>query len=517
MKRKGNLSDDIETMSNFLEAFYGFTRGKLKRRSVKVFSENLMDNLTLLLNAYINGNWNPPASIQEDIVERDKIRHITKFPIEEHIIEWAILNIIEPVLINTFIRRTCSCVKKRGQHDFVDILRKDLKDDVEGTWYFVQLDIHHFFLNIISYLLMDKLQHKIKDKKLLQFILTVITAYHQGLVLGTKLSQILANYFLSDFDRDTMNLYGISEDPDKMAYWRKRYVNDCIITCRTEAQAKELSKGVQYLGMKFDRFVAEKKIYYQRFADNIIMKHSDKAFLHIITEMSIMKLSRDYYLQVNNDWNVRPVYAGGIDVCGYVSFHTHRLLRKRNKQSLCRQVAELKKKGLDPEAVRLQSASRIGYAVHANGNNLLRKLDINMEKRLGNVVRQRRHTIPFQGMRYEQKKSIEEIICRDNDDENSKFILLIDYKVDDSVFDKNDEDEPTKKRIAIRYRMIDSIENPDSEDPIYHWKSEEYYSYSGSAIMIDQLENDLSRDDFPLATVIREQVNKYKKKFYKFT
>ena len=140
-----------------------------------------------------------------------------------------------------------------------------------------------------------------------------------------------------------------------------------------------------------------------------------------------------------------------------------------------------------------------------------------MEKRLGNVVRQRRHTIPFQGMRYEQKKSIEEIICRDNDDENSKFILLIDYKVDDSVFDKNDEDEPTKKRIAIRYRMIDSIENPDSEDPIYHWKSEEYYSYSGSAIMIDQLENDLSRDDFPLATVIREQVNKYKKKFYKFT
>jgi hypothetical protein len=74
MKRKGNLSDDIETMSNFLEAFYGFTRGKLKRRSVKVFSENLMDNLTLLLNAYINGNWNPPASIQEDIVERDKIK-----------------------------------------------------------------------------------------------------------------------------------------------------------------------------------------------------------------------------------------------------------------------------------------------------------------------------------------------------------------------------------------------------------------------------------------------------------
>ncbi|EJW91714.1 hypothetical protein EVA_20181 [gut metagenome] len=35
--------------------------------------------------------------------------------------------------------------------------------------------------------------------------------------------------------------------------------------------------------------------------------------------------------------------------------------------------------------------------------------------------------------------------------------------------------------------------------------------------MIDQAERDFSKEDLPIATVIREFTNKYKKKFYKFT
>jgi len=94
---------------------------------------------------------------------------------------------------------------------------------------------------------------------------------------------------------------------------------------------------------KFDRYISN-PIQYFRFADNIVMLHRDKTFLHLVTEMCIMVLARDYLIQVNRNWNVRPVWSGGIDVCGYVSFHTHRALRKRNKKALCRQVAKCKKK-----------------------------------------------------------------------------------------------------------------------------------------------------------------------------
>ena len=54
-----------------------------------------------------------------------------------------------------------------------------------------------------------------------------------------------------------------------------------------------------------------------------------------------------------------------------------------------------------------------------------------MERRLGAVVKNRRKKAPFEGMNAEQKKSIEDIICYERDNENEKLILLLDFKVDD--------------------------------------------------------------------------------------
>lgn len=48
-------------------------------------------------------------------------------------------------------------------------------------------------------------------------------------------------------------------------------------------------------------------------------------------------------------------------------------------------------------------------------------------------------------------------------------------------------------------------------------KDAEYYSYTGSTIMIDQADKDFSKEDLPCPTVVMEQVNKMNKKFYKFT
>lgn len=139
-----------------------------------------------------------------------------------------------------------------------------------------------------------------------------------------------------------------------------------------------------------------------------------------------------------------------------------------------------------------------------------------MEKRLGKVIKNRKKKAPFEGMKPGQKKSIEDIICYDDSTENEKLILLTDYKVDDSVIEKNDDGTP-KQRIAIRYKVIDHVEDPDSDEPRYVWKEEEYYSFSGSKVMIDQATEDFSTADLPTITVIKEFTNKQRKKFYKFT
>jgi hypothetical protein len=123
---------------------------------------------------------------------------------------------------------------------------------------------------------------------------------------------------------------------------------------------------------------------------------------------------------------------------------------------------------------------------------------------------------PFEGMLIEQKTPIENIICHADDNENEKLILLLDYIIDDSIIEKNDDGTP-KQRIALRYKKIKRVENPDADEPVYHWEDKELYTFSGSKIMIEQAQDDFSKDDLPVVTVVKEFTNDKKKKFYKFT
>ena len=546
MRRKGFISPSIETIDNFILAFSGFSKEKHSRRSIRKYEDNLIENLSRLLDFFVTETWVTSPWVNAWKLEK-KWRLLTKYPIDDHVIQWAALNRIEDLLCNTFIRRSCSCVKGRGTQDFVDLLRLDM-NDVKGSYYFVQLDVHHFFLNISKDMMSGMLRLKIKDAKLLRFLDEIIYSYYMGLPLGIKISQIFANFFLCYFDHLAVGFFDILKDQDKAAYWCDRYVTDSFLTCRTAAQAKELNKGVEYMRSKFFRFASEGLLHYSRFADNIVIQHEDKTFLHIVTEIAVMHLTRDYRLPINRNWNVRPVFSGGIDVCGYVSFHDHRRARKDNKKNLCREVAKLRKKGLNPEQIRLKCASRIGFTIHADSKNLLRKLDINMEKRLGAVIKSRKHNIPFKGMRFDQKKPFSEIVCKIGDFEDNFKILLIDFKIEDSrveteekiveVVDDNGNKTLQKivvpqKCLALRYKKIirtDTQKNIDGEDSetyvfekerskdgFYGDKDAEYYSYTGSRVMIEQAETDFSKEDLPCPTVIAEFANKLNKKFFKFT
>ena len=512
MKRKGYLSEKIESPENFKKAFRGYSRGKHHRDAVKHFEEHLDDNLSLLLQSYANSSHHTSPYIKKEVYE-PKRRVIHKSPVKDHVIQWAALLPVESWLMDTYYYRSPACVPGKGTHFFI---RKEMKElcscSQEEVYYHVQLDIHHYFPNINHDIMKRRYRDKIKDPKLLHFLDEFVDSSPQGLVLGVKLSQLLSGLYLAPFDRLALRCFDIGADSDKFHYWQNRYVTDCFLTCRSPQQSAELAKGIAYLNAKFDRFVRQGLIHYSRFADNIVIKHADKTFLHIITELAVLTLARDFLLQVNRSYNIRPTWMGN-DLCGYVMLHDHILLRKRNKQSLCRQIAKLRKKGLTDEEIRLKCASRWGFAIHADTKHLLKKL--NMEKRLGAVIKNRKKKAPFDGMTVDQKLSIEEIICV-GDDESDKLIQLIDYKIEDSVIEKTEDGKP-KQRIAIRYRMIDHIENSEQEEPTYIWQDKEFYSFSGSKVMIDQAEQDFSREDLPIATVIKEFTNKFKKKFYKFT
>ncbi|MFR9506781.1 MAG: hypothetical protein SNI45_06925 [Rikenellaceae bacterium] len=512
MKRKGYISQKIETLENFEDAFQGYSENKRNRKVVRDFEKNLESNLQNLLQRYKDASWTTSEYVYKEVYHPKK-RIVAKLPVDDHVIQWAACLQIEELLHDSMIGRSCSCVKGKGTHYFSKILQDELLSDPEDTFYFVQLDIHHYFLNINQDLLKERYRRKFKDPKLLSFLDEFVDSFDPGLPLGVKISQILANVFLAPFDWLALECFNILGDREKFKYWQSRYVTDKLIVCRNEFDAVDVGKGVHHLNMLFERYVREGLRHYFRFADNIIILHRDKTFLHIITEMSIMILTRDYPLEVNRNWNVRPVHAGGIDVCGYIYYHDHTMLRKRNKKALCRQVAKLRNKGTPQREIELKCASRVGFASHCNSKHLLKTLD--MEKRLGAKIKNKRKKAPFEGMEFDQKQSIDDIICHLNDEENDKLIQLIDYKVDDSVIEKNDDGTP-KQRIALRYKTIKSVSGSEDE-PIYEWNDTEHYTFSGSKIMIEQAQEDFSKEDLPSPTVIKEFINKLKKKFYKFT
>jgi retron-type reverse transcriptase len=516
MRRRGYISPKIETNKNFSTAYDNASGNKQKRPDVVKFGSNLEENLKSLLLSYTAGTWKT-SDYEFFHISDPKPRLISKLPFEDHVIQWAALNLTESYLVTTFINDTYSCIKGRGTHGLMKTMKRDLYySRPSDTRYYSKMDVHHFYANINHAILKDQYRRKIKDPKLLSFLDEVVDSFQQGLPLGIKLSQLLANLNLSSFDHDAKNCFHIMDDPDRMAYWTSRYITDKIATAHSIEDQMLLDKGSLYLAGLFKRFVSEGLRYYYRYADDIVMLHSDKTFLHIMTELAIMHISRDLLLQIKPNWKISPIEPDGLDYVGYVFFHDHTMVRKRNKQALCRQVSELRKKGLTNEEIRLKAASRVGFVSHADTKNLLTTLG--MEQRLGKLIKKRKKKAPFEGLDPElDKQSIETILFDESApgaNENDRLIHLIDFKVEDSVVEKNDDGTP-KKRIAIRYNMIDHVD--DGPEPEYHWQEKEWYSFSGSKIMIEQAESDFSRDDLPIPTVVKLMYNDKKKKFYKFT
>lgn len=520
MKRKGKFSERIETIDNFRLAFEGSSQHKHKRPDIAKFELDLEINLFNLLHEFSTETFKT-SEYTYFTVHEPKPREISKLPYPDHVMHWAVLNVIDNYIKRTFIRNTFSCIKGRGTHDLFKRLQKDLYFyDPNKTYYVFKGDIQKFYDSIFHDVAKRMVRRLIKDKKLLRWLDEVIDSKGEdkNLPIGTKIAQLLSNLILSLFDFDVKNCFYILNSPSTVAHYTQRYINEKIDQAHTKEDYEELSKGSIYLAEKYNTYLKNIKLYY-RYADDFVVLHEDKIFLHHMIEWMGIYLAHELKLTIKHNWQIFPITSRGIDYVGYVFYHDHVKLRKRNKVALCKQVAALRKKGLSDEEIRLKSSSRIGFASHANTKNLIRTLK--MEKRLGELIRKRRMRHPFEDLSDEHKKKIGEIIYdttivesrRGKEDEF--LILLEDFKIELSALEKEKDGSP-RRCIALRYKLIDHVEiNGDKKE--YIWQEKEWYSFSGSRIMIEQAEDNFSKEDLPIATVITLYQTNKGANFTKFT
>lgn len=300
MKRIGNLYDKIISLENLRLADENARKGKLKTYGVKLHDRNREANLIALHEALKAGTYRTSEYSTFTIYE-PKERVIFRLPYyPDRIVHHAVMNVLEPIWLSVFTADTYSCIKKRGIHAAARKLRRVIDNDRQGCRYCLKIDIRKFYPSIDHSVLKSIVRRKIKDARLLKLLDEIIDSA-EGLPIGNYLSQYLANLILTYFD-----------------HWVKEV------------------KRVRY---------------YFRYADDIVVLHSDKKVLRELLAEFETYLAENVKLKVKDNKQIFPVavnhrdkHGRGIDFLGFVFYLNETRLRKRIKQNLCRKCAKLLKR-----------------------------------------------------------------------------------------------------------------------------------------------------------------------------
>lgn len=414
MKRKGYLFEQICSMENLLLAFHNASNGKRKRDEVKRFEADLDANLRQLQEELTIRTYTT-SSYEVFVKYEPKRREIYKLPFRDRVVQWAIMQVLEPVWTPQFTSNTHACIRGRGIHSLLRQLRTDLRRDPDGTRYCLKIDVRKFYPSIDHGILKQVIRRKLKDPDVL-WLLDGIIDSASGVPIGNYISQYFANLYLSELD------HLLKEDV-----------------------------GVRY---------------YYRYADDIVLLSDSKEYLSGVLVYINHYLNESRLLTLKSNFQIYPVESRGIDFVGYVTYHTHCLARKRNKQGLCRELAALRKKGLPDEEIRLRVASRMGFMKHCDSNHLLKILGM---KKFSDIK-------PKQGKLTGGKYHIDTILNRE--------IHITAFDVSQSKYDG--------EMLTLQYEIYEQMEDEqgkvidDEGNPVMAWIK--HITFTGSKALIRQLD-----------------------------
>lgn len=297
MKRFGNLYERIYSMDNLKLAHQNARKGKGWYKEVLMVNEDPDYFLGMLQKQLIDKTYH--TSEYETFIKNDsgKEREIFKLPyFPDRICQWAILQIIEPILINNLTTDTYSAIPNRGIHFGLKRVQHDMQTDVKGCQYCLKLDARKYYPSIDHDILKAKYARLFKDKDLLWLLYEIIdsTEGNTGVPIGNYLSQYSGNFYFSSFD-----------------HWIKE------------------EKHVRH---------------YHRYMDDIVIFGESKEELHGLLKEIDIYFKEELHLTVKDNWQVFPTYVRGVDFLGYRIFMNYILLRKSTCKQMKRKMTDIRNK-----------------------------------------------------------------------------------------------------------------------------------------------------------------------------
>lgn len=322
MKSYGYIVEKAAEWDNLGDSFDYELRGSRKKcRRGRYLYRRRDETIKKLQKEILDGTFEPGHYKEQEIEERGKKRIIQSIDLEKSIGIHAIMKIVEDIINPTLIADSAASIKGRGGVYLLQRILHDLHRDHDGCHLVYKDDIVKFYHNISQDMVMDMVRKKFRDKRLIAILERFVRLVEEGLSIGMRPSQGLANLYLSVW------IDHVLKDQEAARYYR-HYCDDRIIQ---EGDAYELTRLIR-----------------------ILQERTYAAKLEI-------KSSAQVY-----DMDKRP-----LDFLGYVIHGNGKVeIRKHIKQRFARRWKRVRSKRRKKELI----GSFYGIAKHAHARHLFRKL-----------------------------------------------------------------------------------------------------------------------------------------------
>lgn len=235
MKRKGYLYQNIYKLKNIEAAYNEVCKNTKNKRKVYNYKQYKCIYISRVYNILKNKEYSV-GKYNIFYITDPKPRRIVSQGIQDKIVNHLVSRqILYPALLPCLIEENVASRKNKGTREGIRLFQEFQRScNVKyKNYYILRCDISKFFASINKDILKEKLKKKIKDKDALKIVFDIIDSEENGLGIGNMTSQILAIFYLNDFDHFVkeklkIKYYVRYQDDFLLFHQSKEYLKNCL-------------------------------------------------------------------------------------------------------------------------------------------------------------------------------------------------------------------------------------------------------------------------------------------------
>ena len=345
-----NVFDEIFSIDNLYAALEDASQGRRYNKDALVYNLDAWAMVQEIRNEIFSGTYSIDRYYIFYVYEPKK-RMIMSISFKHRIVQWAIYRVINPVLVKGYIEDSYGCIPGRGSLSAMQRLKYwvVMASRKEEQWFYLKLDISKYFYRISHRVLKKILAKKIKDKRLLKVLYSIIDCEHTpfGLPLGRSPGDVPLEERLFDVGMPIGNLLS--------QLFANVYLNELDQYCKRELQIR----------------------FYIRYMDDVIILCNSKLQLRIWKDQIEQFLLQELELHLNKKTCIRPI-GQGIEFVGYRIWADRVVIRKSTTLRIRKALRGMAAKYTDYK-ITMQDFSEtlqsyLGMLEHCDSDALINKI-----------------------------------------------------------------------------------------------------------------------------------------------